>query len=217
MNKHFLLLLFALGLLHTAFAQHKQGAANEFMHQSSTEELIKRFESKERDAYQKPEKVMAYLGDLSGKTIMDIGAGSGYFSVKLAKQADKVIAADVNQEFLDHIQKRIEEGGLSNIALRKIPYDSPSLQANEVDMALIVNTYHHIENRSAYFSKVKKGLKEDGALVVIDFFKTDVPEGPPTAMKISIDKVIAELKAAGYTTFEVEVNVLPYQFIIKAN
>jgi len=57
--------------------KHGKGAANEHMHQSSTEELIKRFESKERDDYQQPEKVLAYLGDLKGKTIIDIGTGSG--------------------------------------------------------------------------------------------------------------------------------------------
>ena len=63
---------------------------------------------------------------------------------------------------------------------------------------------------------VKKGTKNNGELVVIDFFKTDVPMGPPTDHKVSIDEVIAELKKAGYTSFEVNVDLVPYQFIIKA-
>ena len=79
------------------------------MHQTPVAELIKRFESPERDAYQKPKEVINYLGDLQGKTIMDIGAGSGYFSIPLAEKAQKVIAADVNQEFLDHINKRVKD------------------------------------------------------------------------------------------------------------
>lgn len=83
-------------------------------------------------------------------------------------------------------------------------------------MVLIVNTYHHIDNRAEYFAKVKKGTKNNGELVVIDFFKTDVPVGPPTDHKVSIDEVIAELKKAGYTSFEVNVDLLPYQFIIEA-
>lgn len=201
---------------HKSSEKHKAHSANDYMHQSSTKELIKRFESPERDAYQKPEKVLEYLGNLENKTIMDIGAGSGYFSVKLAEKGANVIAADVSDEFQNALKKRIEDNELKNIELRKIPYDNPNLSKHEVDMVLIVNTYHHIENRSAYFSKVKKGTKEDGELVIIDFFKTDVPVGPPTDHKISIDTVIAELKEAGYTNFEINVDLLPYQYIIKA-
>ena len=186
------------------------------MHKSSTDDLINRFESKERDEYQQPHKVMQYLGDINGKAIMDIGAGTGYFSVKLAKHGANVIAADVNDEFQTFLKKRIEDNKIENITLRKIPFDSPDLKDNEVDMVLIVNSYHHIDNRAEYFAKVKKGLKNDGELVVIDFFKTDVPVGPPTNHKVSIDEVVAELKKAGYTSFEVNVDLLPYQFIVKA-
>ena len=195
----------------------KQGKnANEHMHQSSVEELIKRFESPERDEYQKPDKVMEYLGNLSGKKIIDIGAGSGYFTVKLAQKGAKVIAADVEDKFLDHIKKRIEENKITNVEPRKIPFDGPGLKDGEVDMVLIVNTYHHLENRSEYFAKVKKGTHKDGELVIIDFFKSEVPVGPPTAHKIAIDEVIADLKHAGYTSFQVNVDLLPYQYIVRA-
>lgn len=194
----------------------KHGSANEHMHQSSVQDLIKRFESPERDAYQKPEKVLDYLGNIQGQTIMDIGAGSGYFSVKLAEKGAKVIAADVDDEFLNYIQNRIDKEDLKNIETRKIPYDSPNLQENEADMVLIVNTYHHIENRKEYFHKVKKGTKDNGELVIIDFFKTDVPVGPPSKHKVSIDTVVDELKKAGYTSFVIKVDLLPYQYIIRA-
>jgi len=90
------------------------------------------------------------------------------------------------------------------------------LSDKEVDIVLIVNTYHHIDQRPAYFEKVKKGIKDNGELIVIDFFKTDIPVGPPTAHKIAMDEVIAELKLAGFSSFTVEVNLLAYQFIIRA-
>lgn len=191
------------------------GAANEYMHRSSVEKLAERFESPERDAYQKPEKVLAYLGDISGKKIMDIGAGSGYFSVKLAKKGAHVIAADVNDEFQALLKERIKKEQVEQLITRKIPYDSPGLSDKEVDMVLVVNTYHHIENRPVYFAKVKKGLKNNGKLVIIDFFDADIPVGP-RHHKISMDTLISELKKAGYTHFEVEVNLLPYQYIITA-
>ena len=194
----------------------KHGAANEHMNRSSVKDLIERFESPERDAYQQPEKVLNYLGDIQGQTIMDIGAGSGYFSVKLAEKGAKVIAADVNDEFLEFIRNRIEKDNLENIEIRKIPYDAPNLKEKEVDKVVIVNTYHHIENRPDYFAKVKKGLKTNGELVVIDFFKTEIPVGPPLNHKLALDSVIDELKKAGYTSFTIEVDLLPYQYIIKA-
>lgn len=194
----------------------EHSSANEHMHQSSVENLIERFESPERDAYQQPEKVLEFLGDLQGQTIMDIGAGSGYFSVKLAEKGAKVIAADVDDEFQEFLQRRIEKSNLDNIETRKIPYDSPNLKEEEVDMVLIVNAYHHIENRPEYFTKVKKGTKPEGQLVIIDFFKSEIPVGPPLDHKLPIDVVVNELKKAGYNSFEVNVDLLPYQYIIKA-
>ena len=190
--------------------------ANDYMHRSSTDELINRFESPERDAYQKPDTVLAYLGDIEGMKIMDIGSGSGYFSVKLAEQGARVIAADVDEKFQAVIKKRIADNDLKNIELRKIPYDSPDLADGEVDKVIIVNTFHHIENRSDYFAKVKKGIKPDGELVVIDFFKKEIPVGPPVNHKLDLETVKKELGEAGYTQLDVNVDLLPYQFIIRA-
>lgn len=192
------------------------GSANHYMHQSSMDELVERFESKERDKYQQPEKVLEYLGDIQGKKIMDIGAGTGYFSVKLAANGANVIAADVNDDFQNYLKERIKEENISNIELRKLPYDSPELAKNEVDKVLIVNTYHHIEDRISYFKKVRKGINSDGELVIIDFFKAELPVGPPVGHKIAIDDVVLELKEAGFTEFTIEVSLLDYQYIIKA-
>ena len=219
----YLLILFSVLFLHSnIFAQqhddkHGHGAnANEYMHQSTIDELVERFESPEREAYQMPEKVLDALGDLKGKSIMDIGAGSGYFSVKLAKHADQVIAADVSKDFQEYLKKLIEKEQLNNILLRYLPFDSPALKDGEVDMVFMTNTYHHIDHRPHYFSLVRKGIKSGGSLVIIDYVKSDIPVGPPTEHKVSMDQIIAELKMAGFTTFDINVNLLPYQFIITA-
>ena len=197
-------------------SEHSGKSANDHMHKSSTQDLVNSFESPERDAYQKPEKVLSYLGDLEGKRIMDIGSGSGYFSVKLAEKGAHVIAADVDDEFQASLKKRIKDNDLQNIELRKIPFDSPDLGDGEVDKVLIVNTYHHIDNRVDYFAKVKKGIKADGELVVIDFFKKELPVGPPVNHKIDLETVKEELKKAGYTQLDINVELLPYQFIVRA-
>ena len=141
---------------HEEHAHHDgHNSANEHMHENSTQELIQRFDSPERDAYQQPTKVLEYLGNLKGLKILDIGAGSGYFSFKLLNAGATVIAGDVNDEFLAHIKhkKETEFDNNPNLELRKLPFDSPALQAQEVDKVLIVNTYHHIENRVAILVK----------------------------------------------------------------
>jgi len=192
--------------------------ANEYMHQSSIEELIERFESPERDAYQQPNKVLGYLGDLSGMKIMDLGAGSGYFSFRLVDAGAQVIAADVEEGFLKYMQgiKDSMELDDKTLELRKIPYDHSHLEHGEVDMVLVVNTYHHIEDRAEYFKTVLDGLKSDGELVIIDFFEREMPVGPPPAHKIPEEKVIEELTEAGFSQFDVNVSLLEYQFILQA-
>lgn len=197
---------------------HPHGDANEYMHSSKFDELVERFESEERDAYQEPEKVIEFLGDMNGLKVMDLGAGTGYFSFKFAQAGANVIAADVNDQFQDFIKEKRDslEIAADKIALRKVEYDDPLLTDAEVDKVVIVNTYHHIEDRQTYFAKVKKGLKEGGELVVIDFIKKDIPYGPPVKMKLSSDEVVKELKEAGYTSVEVNDDLLEYQYIIRA-
>jgi len=209
--------------LSTGYSQHvltdheiRHGKANRHMHRSPVDSLAARFESPQRDAYQQPEKLMHFLGELHGKTVADIGAGSGYFTVRLAREAVKVIAADVDTGFLRILDDRISRMGLQNVKTRRIPYDDPMLAESEADLVLVVNTYHHIEDRAAYFRKVRSGLRIGGVLVIVDFFKAEGPVGPPKEHRISIDQVVEELRQAGFASFQVEVNLLPLQYIIKA-
>ncbi len=162
--------------------------------------------------------VVARIAPKPGETVMDIGAGTGYFSFRLADAGATVIAADVDDRFLAYIAGRKKGLGLADdrLTTRKVPYDSSSLAEAEVDMVIIVNTYHHIEGRTAYFAQVKKGLKAEGELVVIDFFKKELPVGPPIEMKINEAKVQEELREAGFTTFEVNTELLENQYIIRA-
>lgn len=203
---------------HKGHHGHGHGAANEHMHSSDFKELAKHFESEERDGYQEPEKVIQFLGDMKGLKVMDLGAGTGYFSFKFQKAGADVIAADVNQQFQDYIEKKRDSLNISDasLSLRKVEYDDPLLNDNEVDKVVIVNTYHHIENRVDYFSKVKKGLKPGGELVVIDFVKKEVPFGPPVEMKLSADEVVKELKKSGFSQVLVNDELLKYQYIIRA-
>ncbi len=193
-------------------------AANHVMNQRPFEDLVAGFEDPARDVWQKPADVLAFLGDVQGKTVMDIGSGSGYFSFRLLEAGAKVICADVDERFLRYIEERRAREAIpeSRMETRLVPYDSSTLRPGEADLVLIVDTYHHIENRIAYFAEVRAGLKPGGKLVVVDFFKRDDPVGPGVAMKMSEDVVMAELREAGYTEFRLDVERLPYQYLIEA-
>ncbi len=200
---------------------HGHNHANQHMHNSNVADLIKSFDSDDRAATQKPYEVIALFGDLNGKKILDIGSGSGYFTFRLAEKGANVIAGDVNDEFLDHIDKKMKDNNLfsKRIETRKLPFDNPSLSNGEVDGAIIVNTYHHIDDRVAYFSKVSDGLTRDGMLMVVDFMKKKFDnkiQGPPYKMRIASTVVIEELKKAGFDRIEVNADLLPHQYIVMA-
>ncbi|MEJ2583950.1 MAG: class I SAM-dependent methyltransferase [Robiginitalea sp.] len=216
------LCIFFAGLfsLH-GYAQEEHGRhnrANHHMNQADFESLTRRFESSRRDAYQQPEKVLEYIGNVSGETIMDIGSGTGYFSFRLVEAGAKVIAADVDERFQEYIRIKKDSLGIpdSKLSLRKIPYDDPGLQPGEADKVITVNVYHHIGDRSRYFAKVRSGLKPGGALIVIDYFKKDLPVGPPKSMKIGRETIMEELREAGFEKIEINDTLLEYQFIIIA-
>ena len=200
---------------------HHHRHANQVMNQKVFSKLVAAFESPEREAWQKPDLIISSLGNIQDKKIIDIGAGTGYFSMRMAKKGAQVTHADVDQRFLDYAQKRAEKLNLKkNIMIKKVPYDSPLMGQKQYDLAIIVNTYHHIEDRVDYFRKVKDGLKGNGKLIVIDFKKPAAPgepdKFPSEAMRITTEKIQEELAQAGFMQFKIDQRMLPYQFLIKA-
>jgi len=127
-------------------AAAQDSAANQYMHQAEFDQLVARFEDPARAEWQKPEKTIASLGPLDGKTVADIGAGTGYFSFPIAKKAAKVIAIDIDQRFLDCINQKKQTLKIgANLETRLTTPDSSGLKTGEADMVLIVDTNHHIE------------------------------------------------------------------------
>lgn len=191
--------------------------SNIFMNKSSFEDLVNRFEGEERDEWQKPEKVIDLFGNIEGKKIMDIGSGTGYFSFRMADRGADVIAADVDDRFLEYINKKITEGKSNKVKTRKVEYDDPLLTKDEVDNIIIVNTYHHIDDRPDYFTKVANGIKNQGSLMVVDFKKDKESPGPPRRYRVSVEKAKKELTEAGFTSFDVNTELLENQYIIIAH
>jgi 2-polyprenyl-3-methyl-5-hydroxy-6-metoxy-1,4-benzoquinol methylase len=213
-----ILLVAAIAFIQPIFAQQQGQTANAHMNEQSFEELVKAFERADRASWQKPDEVIVALGPIKGLRIIDIGCGTGYFSFRLEQAGANVIAADVDDRFIKYVDSVRKARGITekNLHTRKVPADDPKLEKREVNLALLVNTYHHIENRKAYFAKVKAGLKGQGFVVIIDYFKKEMPMGPPVSMKLSAEEIIRELTLAGFSNFKVDDKMLPFQFILYA-
>jgi SAM-dependent methyltransferase len=164
----------------------------------NAEELAKRFDDPARDAWQMPDRVIDALGLRPGQLIADIGAGTGYFTVRLARTpaAPTVFAVDIEPSMVRYLGERAAKEGLTNV----VPVQAQSDRANlprPVDLILIVDTYHHIPNRVAYFRELRKSMKPGSRLAIIDFRKGS-PTGPPVEFRFAPEQIDAELTEAGF-------------------
>jgi ubiquinone/menaquinone biosynthesis C-methylase UbiE len=176
------------------------------------------FEDPDRDSWQMPDSVIMKLGEVKNKKIADIGAGTGYFSLRLAAKGADVIAIDIDENFLQHIDEEAIKlpTASGSIETRKTIPESPNIGESEADGVLVVNTSYFLPERSAYFNEIKKGLKVGGRLVVVDFKPERSPVAPADNLWIPSSRLVNELKAVGFTIKEVDSNTLPYQYIITA-
>jgi cyclopropane fatty-acyl-phospholipid synthase-like methyltransferase len=206
----FRLLIFLLAAL-PALAQHGQQP----MHQrfDDAERWSKEFDDPERDAWQKPDEVIRALKLASDAAVADIGSGTGYFAVRLARAvpAGRVFGADLEPDMVRFLNERAAREKLPNLSSHVAGADDPKIPA-PVDLAMVVNTYHHIGQRDRYFSRLKNSLKPQGRVAIIDF-KPESPVGPPKRHRIAAKSVADEMARAGYA-LEASPDFLPYQYLL---
>jgi predicted methyltransferase len=168
-----------------------------------------------RDDWQMPEEVVEHLDCRPGMTVVDLGAGTGYFVGYLSEAVGRqgsVLALDTDRSMVDRMNARIERDGLRNVKPGMISAEDPALSPRSVDRILIVNTWHHISDRVAYAEKLRATLRPGGLLLVVDF-TIESPHGPPPQMRLTDDTVRRELEAAGFATELLE-EPLPYQYMV---
>lgn len=214
---------------HPLYVEHKhnhtEGEEHHHDHEEGKEvedefdEIVEELEDTDRVIWQKPDKVIEMLGDLEGKTVADIGAGTGYFSFRLANEASKVLAIDIDDRFIhymDSVKLKFPEAIQERLDIRISTEDDPNLQSEETDAVILVNVYSYIDNRVEYFKKVAAGMKSGGKLLIVDYKKKRLPEGqsPPVEMRLSVDSVETELEMAGYRLMETDDTTLEYQYIV---
>jgi cyclopropane fatty-acyl-phospholipid synthase-like methyltransferase len=163
------------------------------------EKYAKSFDDPARDTWQMPDRVVATLDVKPPMSVADIGAGTGYFSMRLAKVGPgiTVYASDIEPAMIGHLQKRAAAEKLSNVTPVLASATSPNLP-KPVDLIVIVDTYHHVPNREAYFRALRQWLTPSGRVAIIDFRK-DAPDGPPVEFRFTAEQIEGEMKQAGFT------------------
>ncbi len=174
-----------------------------------------RLEDPERVAWQKPDEVVAALRLAPGGVACDVGAGPGYFALRLARAvgpSGRVHAIDAEPRMLALLERRAREAGLANVQ-PLLAADGAGLPPEPVDAVLIVNTFHHFPDGAGYLRALAGRLRPGGRIVNVDFHDGELPVGPPPEMKISRDAFLAVASRAGLAVAREE-TFLPYQYLV---
>jgi predicted methyltransferase len=176
-------------------------------------------EAPDRDIWQHPDQVMDNLGIAEASVVADIGAGAGWFTIRMARRVGPngvVYAEDVQPEMLLAIRRRVDALGLTNVRPVLGLDNDPKLPPQSIDAALIVDAYHENDLREARVSLLRnlaKALRPNGRIGLIDFRQEGSGPGPALDERVSPETVIAEAEAAGLTLVSHE-TFLPYQYFL---
>jgi SAM-dependent methyltransferase len=171
------------------------------------------FDDPKRDDWQKPHEVIAALALPQDAVVADVGAGTGYFAVRIARMLPqaKVYAVDLESDMVKHLEQRAKREKLANmLAVQSSPDDARLPE--KVDLVLLVDVYHHLGDRDRYFGRLKNALKPGGRIAIVDF-NLDSEIGPPPRARLSPERVKRELAAAGFA-LAAEHDFLPNQYFL---
>lgn len=170
----------------------------------------------ERIEEEEPDRMLAALEIKPGSVVADVGAGVGYHVWRLAKivgPTGRVIAEDIQPAMLEMLKENIAERKLTNVEIVLGTYTDPKLPAGKIDLVLMVDVYHEFSDPAAMMNNIKKALKPDGRVVLVEFRKED-PTVPILPLhKMSVQDVRSELEPMGFK-FEKVLDFLPWQHIL---
>jgi ubiquinone/menaquinone biosynthesis C-methylase UbiE len=170
----------------------------------------------EREREEAPSKAIAALALRKGDVVADVGAGSGYYTVRLAEAVGptgRVVATDLQPGMLEILRTRVARERLTNVEVVPGRADDPVLPANTFDLVLLVDVYHELASPQVFVRKLKAALTRGGRLVLIEFRREDARVPIREEHKMSVSQVREELAADGFRIERV-IDVLPWQHII---
>lgn len=169
-----------------------------------------------RDEWQRPDDVIRALALEPRMTVADVGAGTGYFAVRLARAVPEglVIGTDIEPDMARFLEERARREQLTNLRAVTSTAHRSGLAPGSVDRILVVDVWHHLEKRQDYARDLAAALRPGGRIAIVDFTAT-AKHGPPASMRITPEAMIAELEAAGMKAVRSPVT-LPDQYIVEA-
>jgi ubiquinone/menaquinone biosynthesis C-methylase UbiE len=174
-------------------------------------------EPPDRDVWQRPEEIMDALQIAEGSVVADLGAGSGWFTIRLARRVlptGKVYAEDIQQPMVSAMNLRIKREGLEKIVTTVLGTASdPRLPPNALDAVLIVDAYHEMEDPVVLLRHISRSLKRSGVVGIVNHTKRGFGPGPPMEERVDPDQVIRDAQAAGLR-LKSQPDVLPYQYLL---
>ena len=179
-------------------------------------EDLGQLEGPDRDAWQRPDQIMDALQIGENSVVADLGAGGGWFTVRLARRVGPnghVYAEDIQPQMIESIQRRRDREGLPNVETVLGTAVDPKLPAGSLDAVLIVDAYHEIEQPVALLKNVAKALKPGGTIGIVNFKKDGGGPGPDMDERVDAEKVVDDARAAGLELRKRE-NFLRYQYLL---
>jgi ubiquinone/menaquinone biosynthesis C-methylase UbiE len=173
-------------------------------------------EGPDRDAWQKPDRIMDALGIADGSVVADLGAGGGWFTIRLARRVGPngmVYAEDIQRQMIEAIERRVQREGLRNVRTILGTADDPRLPEGRLDAVLIVDAYHEMEARVTILRNIAAALRPKGRLGIVDHRKDGGGPGPPLERRIEPEAVIEDAREAGLRPISHE-TFLPYQYLL---
>ena len=176
-------------------------------------------EGPDRDAWQRPELIMDELGIGEASIVADLGAGGGWFTIRLANRVGpngKVFAEDIQPEMIESIRRRVEREGLAERVHPVLGTATDPNLKEPVDAVLIVDAYHEMENPVVLLRNVARALKPTGRLGIVEHTKNGFGPGPPLEERVDPERVIHDATAAGLR-LHARPNFLRYQYLLVFN
>jgi SAM-dependent methyltransferase len=173
-------------------------------------------EGPDRDVWQKPDRIMDALGIAEGSVVADLGAGGGWFTVRLARRVGPnglVYAEDIQRQMIESIGRRVGREGLTNVRTVLGTPSDPALPSGTLDAILIVNTYREMEDPVALLSNAAQALKPRGQIGILDYKKDGLGPGPPLEERVDPEAIVRDAGAAGLRLLR-RASFLPYQFFL---
>jgi len=172
-------------------------------------------ESPDRDTWQKPDQIMDALGIADGSTVADIGVGSGWFTIRLARRVGPngvVYAEDVQRQMLEATRRRVTREGLQNVTTRLGSATDSNLPPTSIDAILAVDVYSEVVDRVTFLRNLAAALKPTGRIGVVNFTPGQGGPGPAPAERVDAAAVEADARAAGLHVISRE--ELPFQYLL---